>query len=325
MQRFKNILVVCEDGGIDESALMRAKWIAYRNRASITLIDVVDAAVGELARLFSNFSRLTGRDVEQKVLESHWARLEALAEPLRRSGITVHTQLKLGTPFIEVIRCVIENGHDLVLKTAQKGIGAPFLLGPDLHLVRKCPCHVWILNNTHEARTRRILAAVDPDLNDPVRDGLNQAIMELATSLAEQDDARLDVISVWRLREESTLRSPRINICDAEVDALVKKQQRETAWRLTRLTSQFPEHADRMRTLHIKGIASDIIPEHVEAEEIDTIVMGTIARTGIAGFVIGNTAETILTRVPCSVLTVKPRGFVSPVQPEATIKEERPR
>ena len=31
------------------------------------------------------------------------------------------------------------------------------------------------------------------------------------------------------------------------------------------------------------------------------------------GFFIGNTAESVLQQVNCSVLTVKPEGFVSPV------------
>jgi nucleotide-binding universal stress UspA family protein len=45
--------------------------------------------------------------------------------------------------------------------------------------------------------------------------------------------------------------------------------------------------------------------------------MGTVARTGIAGFFMGNTAESILTQLECSVLTLKPQGFVSPVTLEA--------
>lgn len=44
------------------------------------------------------------------------------------------------------------------------------------------------------------------------------------------------------------------------------------------------------------------------------LVMGTVTRTGIQGFLIGNTAEQILQRVACSVLAVKPDGVVSPVQ-----------
>jgi len=44
--------------------------------------------------------------------------------------------------------------------------------------------------------------------------------------------------------------------------------------------------------------------------------MGTVGRVGIPGFFIGNTAEEILKRVECSVLAIKPAGFVSPVGAE---------
>jgi nucleotide-binding universal stress UspA family protein len=41
--------------------------------------------------------------------------------------------------------------------------------------------------------------------------------------------------------------------------------------------------------------------------------MGTVCHTGVAGLIIGNTAEKVLNKVDCSVLTVKPEGFVTPV------------
>ena len=51
---------------------------------------------------------------------------------------------------------------------------------------------------------------------------------------------------------------------------------------------------------------------------MDLIVMGTIVRTGVAGALMGNTAEHVLDQVECSVLTIKPDGFISPVTlPEA--------
>jgi nucleotide-binding universal stress UspA family protein len=50
--------------------------------------------------------------------------------------------------------------------------------------------------------------------------------------------------------------------------------------------------------------------------QADLVVMGTIARTGISGFIIGNTAESILDQLTCSVLAVKPPGFVTPVKPD---------
>ncbi len=47
----------------------------------------------------------------------------------------------------------------------------------------------------------------------------------------------------------------------------------------------------------------------------DLIVMGTVGRVGIPGLLIGNTAERILGDMSCSVLAVKPQGFVAPVSP----------
>jgi len=43
------------------------------------------------------------------------------------------------------------------------------------------------------------------------------------------------------------------------------------------------------------------------------VVMGTVARVGIPGFIIGNTAESILYRLNQSVFAIKPQGYVSPV------------
>ena len=46
----------------------------------------------------------------------------------------------------------------------------------------------------------------------------------------------------------------------------------------------------------------------------DLLVMGTVARSGVKGLVIGNTAEKILDHVDCSVLTLKPPGWKTTVK-----------
>lgn len=55
------------------------------------------------------------------------------------------------------------------------------------------------------------------------------------------------------------------------------------------------------------------ISELAKREGIDLIVMGTMARTGLTGALLGNTAEQVLDQIECSVLAVKPDGFISPV------------
>ena len=66
--------------------------------------------------------------------------------------------------------------------------------------------------------------------------------------------------------------------------------------------------------LHMpKGPARKVIPELARELQVDCIVMGTVARTGVPGLFMGNTAETILDQLECSVLAIKPPGFVTPV------------
>jgi nucleotide-binding universal stress UspA family protein len=41
--------------------------------------------------------------------------------------------------------------------------------------------------------------------------------------------------------------------------------------------------------------------------------MGSMSRSGIAGFVLGNTAEEMINQLDCSVITLKPDSFKSPI------------
>ena len=54
------------------------------------------------------------------------------------------------------------------------------------------------------------------------------------------------------------------------------------------------------------------------ADELDAqlVVLGSVGRTGLTAALIGNTAEHIIDRLDCDVLTLKPAGFVCPIQPE---------
>lgn len=316
MQRFKNIMVLCEDGTSHTNSFARVRWLAKANDAKITLVDVIDSAPGELSRLFALLPGRAGHEVEGDIVALRSSRLQGLAVGLEAEGLTVETTVLQGRAFIEVIRAVLKNGHDLVIKDALRSPSQPFFRGPDMHLIRKCPCPVWVLNSAADPKSNRILAAVNADPDDPTHLALSRTVTQLATSLARQDEARLDVMQVWRLEEESTLRSSLAKITDDEVDRLVAKIGARSKEGLDALVSDFGAFEDLMRVLHIEGIAEDVIAEHVDAEGIDTVVMGSVGRTGVAGLFIGNTAETILNRVKCSVLTVKPANFVSPVTME---------
>lgn len=313
VNRFRNVLVVADAASASDALLARARWLAEANGAALTLVDVIDGAPGDLARRLAVLPRDRAQAVADSVRTMRRDRLEGLAAPLRADGHDVTTALLHGIGFIEIIRRVLACGHDLVLKGALREPEWPALRGPDLHLLRKCPCPVWILNAPSEPAARRIMAAVDPDPEDALRDDLNRMVLDLATALAVRDQAQLDVVSAWHVPEEETLRHGTMRLHADQIAAVLADAERQSAWGLNTLTADLARLVPMMRVLHIKGQPADVLTHHADSARIDTLVMGTLARTGIAGMFIGNTAETVLGRVGCSVLAVKARGFVSPV------------
>ena len=61
------------------------------------------------------------------------------------------------------------------------------------------------------------------------------------------------------------------------------------------------------------GRADEQIVKAIEEHEIDVLIIGTAGRSGLSGFLFGNTIERLLPQINCSVIAVKPVDFKSPV------------
>ena len=99
-----------------------------------------------------------------------------------------------------------------------------------------------------------------------------------------------------------------------KVDAMVADRRDASAEAFNEFVDQFDLSDIKASKKLIHGEPGDVIPPLAKREGIDLIIMGSVARTGIAGFLIGNTAERILQDVDCSVLAVKPESFETPVE-----------
>jgi nucleotide-binding universal stress UspA family protein len=225
----------------------------------------------------------------------------------------IYTQVLTGIPFIEVIRAVQRNGYDLLTEVARPsgGLAEQLFGSSDMHLLRKCPCPVWIDRPDCAQPYQNILAAVDP-LGDTAK-GINRLIMDLATSLAEPDQARLHVVHVWCLAGESRLRSGHGRISETEFRLLLNETERRHREGLNRLLSDYCMAAGDGNAHLLKGDAAEIIAGLSRELSTDLIVMGTVGRSGVSGLLIGNTAEDVLLTTRASVLTVKSEDFVSPI------------
>lgn len=309
MRRFKNILLVADGEGWEATALKRAVDLAKNNRARLTVVDVVEELPRGLRMLIRS---MHFEDIQRLAVSERLKDIKHLIEPILNKGVKVSAKVLMGTPFLEIIREVLRNKHDLVMKTA-RGKGRLLFGSTAMHLMRKCPCPVWIIKPTHRKKYARIMAAVDPDPIDKKRNALNNRIMELATSLARIEGSELHVVHAWRLFGEKTLSSPG-RVSQIELNKLARKVQAEHKVWIAELVEKHAPGIPNNRIHLLRGDADMLIPALAKSKGIELIVMGTVTRTLIAGFIMGNTAERVLQQVDCSVLTVKPSRFVSPVK-----------
>lgn len=177
------------------------------------------------------------------------------------------------------------------------------------------PMPVWAIKPTSHKRFARILAAVDPSCPDDENNVLDRLVMDLATSLACLERSELYVIHAWDLPGERRIRGRGV-LTQQELDNLLLGVRCRRQVQLDDLLGHYSSLDLQLRVHLIKGQAGKVIPELMRQEGIDLLVIGTVCRTGIAGFFIGNTAETVLEQVDCSVLSVKPVRFVTPVTME---------
>jgi len=310
MKRFKNILYFADGAPQRCSALDRAMSLARSNHARLTVIDVLPEADST-----EEIEERLGTELNELLRQRRQEMLEDLLAPLQEKDALIYTRVATGSPFVEVIRAVLRNGYDLVIKAARppEGFSERVFGSTDMHLLRKCPCPVWIDRPDAALPYRTVLAAVDP-LSDE-GPGTARLVMDLASSLAERESARLDVVHAWRLQGESLLRGGRARVSATELDLLLEKKRERHQESLEALLAPYGLTTTDACFHLVKGEPEPSIRAVSEKVQADLVVMGTLGRAGIPGFLIGNTAEEVLQTTRASVLAVKPDGFTSPVGP----------
>jgi nucleotide-binding universal stress UspA family protein len=333
MQRFKNILFIAAPDSVGGVALECAATLAVNNQARLTVVRVIEEMPLEL-KLVDRV--LSADDLQAEIVAKHRQKLEEQLVAWNKD-IEIEVKVLIGKPFLQIIREVLRSGADLVVKMAESGAWLDRVFGSDdMHLLRKCPCPVWLVKSDSPKAYQRILAAVDvDDLYPPeelnTRYQLNLQVLEIASSLALSEFAELHIVHAWKAIGEGEMRSGFIKSSEDEVVAYVESSEDEVVAYVEEVRQQHKQNLEELvdgimsklgrntsgylkpKTHLLKGYAGEDIPVLAREIKADLVVMGTIARTGISGFIMGNTAETILNRLDCSVLAIKPPGFETPI------------
>ena len=320
MQRFKNILVGVDLFGakrLDSSglsaptteAIRQAMWLAEQTRAELTFFSAVEISqpAKELLDQNENSDPDSVRTAAEEILSGFVAEAQKL-------GIVASTVIAFGKEWLEVIRQVLRGQHDLVIVgTRQRSTAQRLLFGSTaIKLLRKCPCPVWVTKPvTRPDDDSELNILVAGDLGDVSADAL-----DLAVSGAQLLDAKLHLIhaierplarTTWLTRIGEKEIAKYCENARAACEQTLHEQLAATDYRT--LTHGVQLHI-------VEGPADVVILNAIEEFDVDLLAMGTVARTGIPGVLIGNTAERLLPQIPCSLLAIKPADFESPVKVE---------
>ncbi len=320
MEQFRNILVgidlsdddrmVC--GKLSEpnrAALDKAIWLAKRTHAKLTFFTVLLPCLDLEGELFDPAMQPHLTDVIESLRKDARDVMQSLTVEAEAEGIAVDQAMTCGTGWLEILRRVVEHGHDLVIAGShhRHGLGR-FLLGSTgQKLLRKCPCPVWVVSPHESKAVKSILIA--HDLSE-----FGDEVAKLGISLAEMLQAKLHVLHTVEYPFEIAYKAsemPEEYLLDyrSQIYRDVNRDFDDMLHR-TGLIRRVHESCRHLKS----GEAAYWILDIAEKERIDLVVMGTVGRSGLEGVLMGNVAEEVLPKLNCSVLAVKPQGFVCPIR-----------
>lgn len=196
-----------------------------------------------------------------------------------------------------VSKAAQQGDYDLVVKTAHRSkttTHTPL----DWVLLRDCPTPILLAVEPRWPKKMKVLATLDVNRDDAAHKRLNRKVLDTAQKMAELHNGTIHcvyAIEVSQVLADLDLINPR----------KVAREARERAMSIiTELTAPYGIPKSRIHMpLGKVGHAVNGIARRIEA---DLLVMGTTARKGLKGMVIGNSAERVLAKARGDLLAVKP-------------------
>ena len=321
MSGFKHVLCALTELHKPDEVIAHAAHICRCHNARLTVLLVMEPLPPNANMVMESFSYI---ETFQSMQEAAKERLEQIAEDWR-DKIQFDTELRVGHAFAEIGKASAELNADLVLKVAKTDLLDRLFGSDDMRLMRKCPVPVWMIHHGDSLQCKRIVAAVDvnyhySDEELAIRKQLNENVVVQAAQIAVQENAELHIVHVMDSHIDMIVYDGIVDLGAHaySLDEQDTKHERELALQALVDLIRAANPDDIIAKLNIQtsvqsGIPRRDIPQIVKNLSADVLVMGTVARIGVPGFFMGNTAESILNQVECSVLALKPHGFVSPL------------
>ncbi len=278
MQAIRSILVVMDPRQAECLALKRAKLIAGVTQSHLHLLIC---------------------DKKQE----HAALLDSAQASLIKEGFSVSSQQAWHENSYQTIITVQQaEGCGLVIKQhfPDNPLKKAILTPDDWKLLRYCPGPVLMVKTETPWTGGIILAAVDVGNSDGEHRTLHSGIVSHGYDIAALAKGTLHVISAHP--------SPMLSAADPtfQLKETIEARYREQC---KAFQAEYDVSNDR---LHVEeGPADVLIPYTAEKLKAVVTVIGTVARTGLSGALIGNTAEVVLDTLESDVLVLKPDEIIA--------------
>lgn len=294
----RNLLVVVDDALSMSYLLEKAQKLAGEE-TSVHIVQVIYEGVAEISTsAIDDSARL-----KTFILESAEAQLEDALEGVRSRFKHLETATLWNARTWEgVLHAAERVDADLILRATgeSEGLGervASVVRTPDeWNLLRHARVPVMLVKAAAWHKDTTVISAVDAF--DDSHAGLNQRVIRQAAQLAGLLGADLDVVYAYPLFEPWVGELGAVKSY-AEIKASVEEEARE------RVSGIAVEAGVSFRHLHLEeGQTPQVLARLVEDSEAALLVVGTHAREGVRGVLLGNTSERILHAVDCDVVTV---------------------
>lgn len=278
MQAVKRILVVIDPSREEQVALNRASLIAGFIECELHLLVCENR---------EDYSDLLAR-----------LRVEQDAKGVRCSV----TQDWHHNATDTICRAVAREGCDLVVKQHRPDnpLRKALLTPDDWKLLRYCPAPVLMVKNSDSWIKGAVVAAVDVGNHDDQHHVLHDTIVSHAADIVEMIGGDLHLVSAHP--------APMLSAADPafQLKDSIAAEYRARAEPYVKLYGIDAQH------LHIdEGPADTLVPQVANRIGASVTIIGTVGRKGIAGALIGNTAEVVLDQVNSDILVLKPEDTLA--------------
>jgi universal stress protein E len=306
---YQKILAVIEPELSTQKSLARAIEIASMNGASITaFLSIYDFSY-EMTTMLSMDER---ENMRQAVIDdrTEWL-VNLVSEKFSHHKVSIDVKIVWhNRPYESIIYEVIDKGYDLIVKGTQQhdSLKSVIFTPTDWHIMRKAPVPVLLVKEHDWPCGGQILAAINVGVDDDNHISLNEEITKQALHFAKLLSSNVHLVNSFPGTPANiVIEIPEFDPTTYDESAKLHHEQ------CMQVHSE--KHHINKQHCHVAiGLPEDVITQYAEQLDAELVVLGTTGRQGISAALLGNTAEHVIDKLNCDVLTIKPSGFVSPVK-----------